>query len=185
MPVEVQPCAEHAGIKIVLLSGRIDMADSDPVRKTMAAAIEDSEIGIVVDMADLEFISSSGFRALICARKDTNAASKTGWTFSSTGCGQSCPMCPSGSFPRASPSARSSRSGCLFRLRIASAERTHFARHVRQTAPAIEYRLWYRSFSGLACGLLWQRCRCCRLSELQQLLRALQRTFAFLRLREP
>jgi len=77
MPVEVLPCAEHAGVRIVQLSGRIDMADSEPVRKTMADAIDDSEAGIVVDMSELEFISSSGFRALICAQKDSNAANKT------------------------------------------------------------------------------------------------------------
>ena len=76
MPVDVTPCEQNADVKVVLLSGRLDMADAEAVRETMKQALADSAAGIVVDMGALGFISSSGLRTLISVQKEAAAAAK-------------------------------------------------------------------------------------------------------------
>jgi len=76
MSIDIAPCEHKADVLKVLLSGRLDMADSESVRLIIQQALEDSGAGILVDIGALEFISSSGLRALIAAQKDATATGK-------------------------------------------------------------------------------------------------------------
>ncbi len=77
MSIDIVPCEHKADVLKVLLSGRLDMADSDSVRLIIQQALEDSGAGILVDIGALEFISSTGLRALIAAQQDAAATGKS------------------------------------------------------------------------------------------------------------
>ncbi|MBN1259626.1 MAG: STAS domain-containing protein [Anaerolineae bacterium] len=54
---------------LIQVSGRIDSQTSQELEKVFEAIIEEARFKIVVDMSDVEFISSAGLRLLINAQK--------------------------------------------------------------------------------------------------------------------
>jgi anti-sigma B factor antagonist len=62
------------GEQVVALRGELDVASADSVRRTLLS----SELPVVVDMADLTFIDSSGLTALVHA---SNELTKRGLAF--------------------------------------------------------------------------------------------------------
>lgn len=56
-------------VTVVDIGGRIDHETSPQLEKALDKLIEDDKYNIVVDMEDVEYISSRGLRALLAARK--------------------------------------------------------------------------------------------------------------------
>ena len=57
---------------LLQLAGRLDTLSSDELSQTFNELIEQEELKILVDFAQLEFISSSGLRVLISTGKTMN-----------------------------------------------------------------------------------------------------------------
>ena len=76
MAVEVRANDVNPDVKVVLLSGRLDMATADEASPVMLQALEDSQAGIVVNLAEVAFMSSSGLRMLIAACQRSQASGK-------------------------------------------------------------------------------------------------------------
>ena len=55
----------------VALSGRLDTVTAPELESELASALEDVE-NLVIDMKDLEYISSAGLRVLLTAQKTMN-----------------------------------------------------------------------------------------------------------------
>ena len=55
----------------VALTGRLDTVTAPELESELAAALEDAE-NLVMDMKDLEYISSAGLRVLLTAQKTMN-----------------------------------------------------------------------------------------------------------------
>ncbi|MGC9444577.1 MAG: STAS domain-containing protein [Candidatus Methanospirareceae archaeon] len=56
-------------VKILALSGRLDAYSSDEVEKRIAGLIDGGCVRIVVNLEDVEYISSSGLRVMLAALK--------------------------------------------------------------------------------------------------------------------
>lgn len=54
---------------VVEVSGRIDHETAPELEKTLEGLIEDGHYNIVIDLENVEYISSRGLRALLTARK--------------------------------------------------------------------------------------------------------------------
>ncbi|HUI88097.1 MAG TPA: STAS domain-containing protein [Anaerolineales bacterium] len=54
---------------MVLIKGRIDSSTAPQFSKALEAVIEKGVYKIVVDMSNLEYMSSAGFRALLAAQR--------------------------------------------------------------------------------------------------------------------
>jgi len=76
MAVDVKSSEINADVTVAVLSGRLDMAASEDARPKVMAALASSTAGLIVDMGELDFISSSGLRMLISAQRDARASSK-------------------------------------------------------------------------------------------------------------
>lgn len=61
---------EHKRVTVVEVSGRIDHETSPELEKTLDKLIEDGKYNIVVDLENVDYISSRGLRALLAARKE-------------------------------------------------------------------------------------------------------------------
>jgi anti-anti-sigma factor len=73
LPPTIEPddgfgvCVESAnGRRVVRLTGELDIATRDLVRRT---CLDGTDLTVVVDMTDLTFIDCSGYGALIAARR--------------------------------------------------------------------------------------------------------------------
>jgi anti-anti-sigma factor len=64
------------GMKIVALFGRIDMEAAEADYPVVQQAIDDSPAGIVVDLKEVDFVSSAGFRMLLMAYKEAQRVGK-------------------------------------------------------------------------------------------------------------
>ena len=60
----------------VALSGRLDTVTAPELESELASALEDVE-NLVIDMKDLEYISSAGLRVLLTAQKTMNQKGRT------------------------------------------------------------------------------------------------------------
>ncbi len=76
MAVEVHTSELNENVKVVQLSGRLDMATADADSPTVMQALEESVAGVICDLAGVDFISSAGLRILIAASQRALAASK-------------------------------------------------------------------------------------------------------------
>lgn len=66
---------EHAErIVTVILKGRLDAATSSAVEEHLLGLISKGGQRVLIDMADLEYISSVGLRVFICAGKHAQAS---------------------------------------------------------------------------------------------------------------
>jgi len=55
---------------VVKVQGRIDSASAPHLSQALTAIMDDGHFRIVIDMSEVEFISSAGLRALISAQKN-------------------------------------------------------------------------------------------------------------------
>ena len=76
MAVEVRTSELNADVKIVQLSGRLDMATADADSPMVMQALEESVAGVICDLAGVDFISSAGIRILIAASQRAQKADK-------------------------------------------------------------------------------------------------------------
>ena len=58
---------------VVTVSGDVDMAVADPFSSALATAIENATRAVVLDLADLRFMDSTGVRALLYAQHNASA----------------------------------------------------------------------------------------------------------------
>ena len=76
MAVDIKPSEINADVTVAALSGRLDMAASEDAHPKVMQALADSTAGLILDMGELDFISSSGLRMLIAAQKEARASGK-------------------------------------------------------------------------------------------------------------
>lgn len=63
---------EYKRLAVMTVTGRIDSATSAEFETAIQTVIEGGKRNIVLDMADVDFLSSSGLRVLVTTRKDLN-----------------------------------------------------------------------------------------------------------------
>ncbi len=76
MDVKIGVSEKNPDIKVVILSGRLDVESAEKVSPTFLQTVEESPAGIIFDMEGVEFISSAGFRTLLVTYKQADAAGK-------------------------------------------------------------------------------------------------------------
>jgi len=76
MAVRVIAGELNPGIRVVALSGRMDMDSAEADYPTVRGVLEESTAGIIIDLGAVEFVSSSGFRMLLATYRDARAAGK-------------------------------------------------------------------------------------------------------------
>ena len=62
------------GVAVVSLGGRLNMVSASRLREAVASAVEDGHNRVVVDLAAVDFIDSSGLGALISGLKSAREA---------------------------------------------------------------------------------------------------------------
>jgi len=72
MRLKLEVVASKPGITRVLLAGSLDSNTAPELEKTLAG-IDDAALLVVLDMQDLEYISSAGLRVIFAARKRQSA----------------------------------------------------------------------------------------------------------------
>lgn len=60
---------EYKRVDLIEISGRIDSSTAPQLEQALKKIIDDGRFRIVVDLADTDFMSSAGLRALIAALK--------------------------------------------------------------------------------------------------------------------
>ncbi len=76
MDVKIGVSEKNPDIKVVILSGRLDVESAEKVSPTFLQAVEESLAGVIFDMGGVVFISSAGFRTLLVTYKQADAAGK-------------------------------------------------------------------------------------------------------------
>ena len=66
---------EQDGIRILALSGRMDATSTPEFESSARALLEQGKKRVLIDMADLEYISSAGLRGILGLVKSIKAAS--------------------------------------------------------------------------------------------------------------
>jgi anti-anti-sigma factor len=64
------------GAALVKPDGRIDMSNAEAFQKVLESAVQGAKNGVVVDMANVDYISSAGLRALMIAFRAAKAGGK-------------------------------------------------------------------------------------------------------------
>jgi anti-sigma B factor antagonist len=64
------------GIRIVVLSGRLDVEALERDYPAIREELDQSDAGIILDLGDVEFVASSGLRMLLMAYRDAREAGK-------------------------------------------------------------------------------------------------------------
>jgi anti-sigma B factor antagonist len=62
------------GIAVLRLSGKLNMVSAASVRETVASLVGAGSTRVVVDLADVDFLDSSGLGALVSGLKSTRQA---------------------------------------------------------------------------------------------------------------
>ena len=76
MGIQVSPHQSNPNLKLVQLSGRLDITSAETTSVAMVSALEQSGAGVIVDMAAMDFISSAGLRVLIMLRNKAQGGGK-------------------------------------------------------------------------------------------------------------
>lgn len=76
MGVEVKNSELSSNVRVVRLSGRLDMDAAEADSPVLRLAVDESPAGVIVDMEAVTFLSSSGLRMLIAIRQSALAAGK-------------------------------------------------------------------------------------------------------------
>lgn len=66
----------YGGARVLVATGRIDMASADAFKDALAAAVEGARSAVIVDMAGVDYISSAGLRSLMIALRAAKAQNK-------------------------------------------------------------------------------------------------------------
>lgn len=64
------------GLNVMTLSGKLDTVSSPEVQTALLAALESAERGLVVDMAEVAYVSSAGLRVMLIGGKTAKAKGK-------------------------------------------------------------------------------------------------------------
>ena len=67
---------QYKHVDLVEVSGRIDSSTAPLLEQALNKVMKDGRYNIVVDLAETEFMSSAGLRALIAALKETRRFSR-------------------------------------------------------------------------------------------------------------
>lgn len=62
--------SEETGVAILHLKGRLDLTSGNELKEKLKSLLEDEKTSIHLNMAELEFINSSGLGALVSAMKE-------------------------------------------------------------------------------------------------------------------
>ena len=65
---------EYKRVAVITVTGRIDSATSAEFESTINDVIEKGKHNLVLDLSDIEFLSSAGLRILVTTRKALQAA---------------------------------------------------------------------------------------------------------------
>lgn len=64
------------GLTVMALSGKLDTVSSPEVQTAMVNALESSDKGLVIDLADVAYVSSAGLRVMLIGGKTAKAKGK-------------------------------------------------------------------------------------------------------------
>ncbi len=64
---------EERGVLVTSLSGRIDAVTSSELEKSLVAKIDGGAIKILIDLQEVEYVSSAGLRVFLLVAKRLNA----------------------------------------------------------------------------------------------------------------
>ncbi len=76
MAVQFRASEVNPDITVLSLGGRLDLEAVEEASPVLRSALEQSAAGMVVDLRQVEFISSSGFRMLLVAYQEAQLAGK-------------------------------------------------------------------------------------------------------------
>jgi len=76
MAVQFRTSDVNPEITVLSLSGRVDLEAVEAATPVVRSALEQSTAGMVVDLREVDFISSSGFRMLLTVYQDAERAGK-------------------------------------------------------------------------------------------------------------
>ncbi len=76
MDVKIGVSEKNPDIKVVTLSGRLDVESAEKLSPTFFQVVEESPVGIIFDMGGVVFISSAGLRTLLITYKQADASDK-------------------------------------------------------------------------------------------------------------
>ncbi len=76
MAVQCRASEINPDISVLSLSGRLDVEAVEAATPVVRSALEQSAAGMVVDLRQVDFISSSGFRMLLVAYQEAELAGK-------------------------------------------------------------------------------------------------------------
>lgn len=76
MAVDVRESELSSDVRIVQLSGRLDMQATQADSPAVQQALEESPAGIIIDMEAVNFLSSSGLRMLVAVHQKAQGAEK-------------------------------------------------------------------------------------------------------------
>jgi anti-sigma B factor antagonist len=66
--------ADHKRVSVITVSGRIDGSTAGEFEAALTGVTEGGKYNIVIDMSDVDFVSSAGLRVLVNTRKAVNSA---------------------------------------------------------------------------------------------------------------
>jgi anti-anti-sigma factor len=67
---------KFGGAVVLKVSGRVDLSNADELKDKMTAALNAASGGLVVDLGEVDYISSAGLRSLMIVFKASKAAGK-------------------------------------------------------------------------------------------------------------
>ena len=68
--------SKFGGAVVLKVSGRIDLSNADAFKDAMSAAQSNAAAGLIVDLAEVDYISSAGLRSLMIVFKAGKAVNK-------------------------------------------------------------------------------------------------------------
>lgn len=71
MEISVQ---EYKRLAVVTVKGRVDSATSGELESTIRSLLDRGQANLVLDLGEVDFLSSSGLRVLVSALKDARSA---------------------------------------------------------------------------------------------------------------
>ena len=76
MALDVRPSELNERIKVILLSGRLDMEAAGSATPAAITMLEQAPQGVIIDLAGVDFVSSAGLRMLLAVHKRARADGK-------------------------------------------------------------------------------------------------------------
>ena len=77
MKAELRASETQEGVNVVQLSGRFGAEEAEQLGEILSEALAKSADGLILDMAEVSFISSAGLRVLVQSRKSADEVGKT------------------------------------------------------------------------------------------------------------